>query len=302
MPTGASLTAEIVCYFRAMEQRKPADLRVVDDPFAERFLRKGLRWWLQSALSLPWGVHRTVDPWAPGSIGDYVVGRHRFMDDRLLAALEGDAAQVVVLGAGYDSRGLRFSEMLGERPLFELDFPATQHRKMQRLASDVAGGALGARIHYLPVDFEKDAFDDVLRGSSFEPGRRTFFVWEGVTMYLQPETVRDTLRRLHALSGPGSELVADLWHRPGGMRPTSVIMRGGGRLLSAIGEPLGLSLPPAETAAFLAETGWALDEQILANDLQVGYGMVARRVRPSLYVVRATRASDEPTGTARAAK
>jgi O-methyltransferase involved in polyketide biosynthesis len=113
-----SLTAEAVTMARALEHLKPPAERVIDDPWAA---------WFLSAPS-----RRTLAAWSGNLTGrvlrqlgasgtTYVPLRHRFIDDHLTAALDGGATQVVLLGAGYDTRAYRFAERLEGRPVFEVD-------------------------------------------------------------------------------------------------------------------------------------------------------------------------------------
>src|SRR5436190_10270024 len=121
-----SLTAEAVTMARALEHLKPEPQRVVDDPWAHLFLsrpaRRALTAW---SGSLTGRVLRRL-----GVAGTtYVPLRHRFIDDHLSAALDVGVAQVVLLGAGYDTRAYRFAEQLDGRPVYEVDLTAISRAK-----------------------------------------------------------------------------------------------------------------------------------------------------------------------------
>lgn len=290
MPEGASLTAEIVCYFRAVERHRPPAERVLDDPFAERFLSR--RW--QRIAASPYSRMALVPRLAIGAGGlqSFVAARHRFMDDRLAAFLASGGEQVVILGAGYDTRALRFAEALAGRPIFEVDFPATQAQKKRLVHKRIPEAA--ALTTYLPVDFEHDRLEDALAASPIGRGRRTFFVWEGVVMYLTPEAVRGTLAALRAIGGQGSELVLDLWHEPRGPGLSALGRRLGSRLLAQIGEPLRFSLDPDAAPAFFGESGWPTVDVFDARALASQYAMGARAIYPDSAVVHA-RVADPAT-------
>jgi methyltransferase (TIGR00027 family) len=133
--------------------------------------------------------------------------RTRFIDDHLRSALSSGAAQIVILGAGFDTRAYRFAEFLEGRNLFELDYKSTQEIKKRRLAE--ASITVPSNVHFAEIDFKKDALPDVLRHAGYKPEAQTFFIWEGVSMYLTEEAVRKTLRTISDLAAPGSSLVMD---------------------------------------------------------------------------------------------
>lgn len=282
-----SLTAEVVCFFRALEERRDPDQRLLSDPFAERLLSPVVRGWLDH------GAREAVRRVGVGAFGgsvsfdrltDFVVARHRFMDDSMLRALEAGAEQVLILGAGYDTRALRFAEQLGGRRVYEVDHPATQREKIERL-----GAAHGERDHirYVAVDFLRDDFAAKLRETDFAVGARTFVIWEGVTMYLRERAVRDTLGALRTLVGGASELTADFWYAPPGSRPWELAVRWGARLLSLLGEAIGFGLDPARVEDFFSSEGYELMVLGDGPELERWYHMGERRIFPSLYVTLA---------------
>lgn len=287
MPRGASLTAEAVCFFRAVETARPAGERLLEDPFAERFLPATWRPWVRSQVMRA-GMSGRM-PFGPGSLQGFVAARHRWIDDALLDFLARGGEQVVILGAGYDSRALRFAEVLAGRPIIEVDFPATQDKK-QALIRRRLPEARSAAV-YLPIDFERHTLEEGLLGGCqrdrFAPGRRTFFVWEGVAMYLHPETVDQTLATVRRLSAPGSEIVCDLWSNPRGATLDARMRRTGARMLRSIGEPLRFQLHPDEAAGFFAERGFVAREVCDSRQLADRYGLGRRRLFEDNCVVRA---------------
>ncbi len=283
MPEGASLTAEIVCYFRAVERHRPPAERVLDYPYDERFLSR--RWQRVAASPVARAALLPSVAIGVGGLQSFIAARHRCMDDRLAAFLASGGEQVVILGAGYDTRALRFADALAGRPIFEVDFPATQAQKKRLVHKRIPEAA--ALTTYLPVDFEHDRLEDALAASPIGRGARTFFVWEGVVMYLTPETVRGTLAALRAVGGPGSELVLDLWSQPTGPGLGALGRRLGSRLLAGIGEPLHFSLTAAAAPAFFAESGWPTVDVLDSPALSAHYAMGKRPVYPDNAVVHA---------------
>ncbi len=133
--------------------------------------------------------------------------RTRFIDDCLLSAVRNGVKQVVILGAGFDSRAYRFHEALKGVAVFEVDSAATQEIKKRR--ADAVLGGLPRAVTYVPINFNVDDLGTVLKKAGCDASKKTFFTWEGVSMYVEEEGVRQTLRAIAARSAPGSSLVMD---------------------------------------------------------------------------------------------
>ena len=137
--------------------------------------------------------------------------RTRFIDEALERAVRGGATQVVILGAGFDTHAYRCRDLLRDVRVFEVDRPATQALKRRRV--DEALGGPPPNLTYVPVDFQRDDLGGVLRRHGCDPAQRTFFILEGVTMYLPEAAVRDTLQFV-ASHAPGSGIVFDFVYQP----------------------------------------------------------------------------------------
>lgn len=195
-----------------------------------------------------------------------MIVRTRFIDDQLRRAIEEGASQVVIMGAGFDTRAYRFEELLKHAAVFEVDRPQTQALKRGRVKEVL--GAAPANLTYVPMDFEHDDPGDVLAGAGYDPSRKTFFVWEGVTMYLPEEAVRRTCKFV-AAQAPGSRLVFDGVKRSviDWMARLDIQMipeqyrEGMQRFLDLIAkEPWKFGLPDGGERDFLAVQGLELDE------------------------------------------
>jgi methyltransferase (TIGR00027 family) len=146
-----------------------------------------------------------------------MIVRTRFIDQALQRAVANGATQVVLLGAGFDSRAYRFADLLGQCRVVEIDAPPTQEYKKRRVLE--ALGKLPDHVHYAPIDFaqeaeEKNTLGDVLNACGLRKDQKTCFIWEGVTMYLPEESVRSVLETV-AQYAPGSTLVLDYVNRLG---------------------------------------------------------------------------------------
>ena len=137
----------------------------------------------------------------------FMLSRTRYIDEVFLDELANGARQVVILGAGFDSRAYRFKERLGSVRFFEVDYGPTQEYKKRRLQEIF--GSVPKHIQYVPIDFNRDDLGTQLRKHGYAPNRRTLFIWEGVTMYLPVTGIRSTLRTIRDNAAPGSTVVFD---------------------------------------------------------------------------------------------
>ena len=128
------------------------------------------------------------------------VARTQWIDDVLSESLRKGIEQLVILGAGYDSRPYRMAGLDSAR-VFEVDHPATSASKQKRLA-----GIVSSNVTYVRLDFDKDDLGAALANAGFNLDRQTFLLWEGVTNYLTEDAVDMTLRYISGAK-PGSLLL-----------------------------------------------------------------------------------------------
>ena len=202
---GPSRTAEYVAMFRAVESARPAGRRLFHDPYAVAFLDGKLGAGARLAGN---GIGQRlvsayIDRYWPGSRPSAII-RTKLIDDAVSSAIENGAEQVAILGAGYDTRGLRLPAAVN-LPVFELDQPPTQERKKERLVK--RDGVLPENVTYVPFDLLEEGVGAPLERAGFESGKKSVFIWEGVLSYLTPEAVDATLAWVTATGAPGSRLV-----------------------------------------------------------------------------------------------
>jgi len=211
-PAGISRTSIYVAAGRAVGAREPDPAARNPDYLAEKLLGDSSALVLDHpavrALSL--GYDDAMKNLEVVNIVRTMTVRTRFIDEALARAIAGGATQVVILGAGFDSHAYRFQELLAPVRVFEVDRPATQTLKRQRV-HDVLGGP-PANLTYVPIDFQHEQLPEVLTRHGYDPAQRTFFILEGVTMYLPEEAARATFRFVAAHS-PGSGIVFDYVYR-----------------------------------------------------------------------------------------
>jgi methyltransferase (TIGR00027 family) len=256
----ASRTAGYMALFRALEHVRPASARRISDPFARAFVDSRLRA-VVTLGALP-GVGELVrgyiDRRWPGARTS-AVARTRFIDERSEAAITSGIEQIVLLGAGFDSRPYRLQGW-GRITVFEVDHPDTQARKRRLL------GTVPSRVRFVPVDFDRNQVEAALHAAGYDRDRTTLFIWEGVTNYLTEGAVDGTLRWC-ARAAPSSRIVFTYVHRAVLDDPASFF--GTARLfetLDASAERWTFGMDPAGLASFLEARGFHLDEDVGAEE------------------------------------
>jgi methyltransferase (TIGR00027 family) len=187
------------------------------------------------------------------SIRKAIVLRARFMDDYAHTCLQDGFEQIVLLGAGYDSRYLRMPQMHGAR-IFELDLGSTQ--SIKKTLTRRLLGHLPPNVTYVPIDFSQDSITAKLLGAGFQRDMKTLFIWEGVTLFLNESIVAETLGRVAEL-GPGNRVVFDFI--PPELVDDETDYQGNRQLLdlcASIKEPLTFGCEPARMKQILTRLGY----------------------------------------------
>ena len=180
--------------------------------------------------------------------------RTRFIDDALQRAIRNGASQVVILGAGFDSRAYRFRSLLKEVKVFELDNTGSQEMKKRRIQE--VFGAPPPNVAYVPVDLARDKLTEALRKAGLRPGTQTFFIWEGGSMRNNEMVVRGVLHDI-SQSAPGSSLVMDFAFQSGVARARADSTSPQQQFDAAWGEPWLFGVPEHPGAeAFFRELGF----------------------------------------------
>jgi len=169
--------------------------RILADPLALRILGEDAQTIVREAERRPSGRAMRI----------FIAARTRFAEDALAAAIERGVRQVVVLGAGLDTYAYRSGLHDGVR-IFEVDHPATQAWKRQRL--EEAAIPIPGLLTFAPVDFERQTLGEGLAGAGFSMEMQTFFTWLGVVPYLSEDAVWTTLRFIASLRN-GAHVVFD---------------------------------------------------------------------------------------------
>jgi methyltransferase (TIGR00027 family) len=197
-----------------------------------------------------------------------IVSRARYTEDNLANLVRRqEVEQYVILGAGMDTFAWRRPDLLERLKVFEVDHPATQAHKRQRLRE--AGLKYPVQLHFIPVDFSRENLATTLRRSAYDPQAPSFFSWLGVTYYLSREAVFATLRAIAAIALSGSTVIFDYMDAdafvPGkASRRMQFLME----IVKRVGEPMLTGFDPANLGTDLAPLGLRLHEELGPADIQ----------------------------------
>ncbi|MBV8757045.1 MAG: SAM-dependent methyltransferase [Deltaproteobacteria bacterium] len=259
-----SRTAAWVAAARGMGELLPPEARLVEDPYGSAFSKLHA----QIERLRPLASTRMLQQWIL-----YMQVRTRVIDDFLRAWVAGGGRQLVLLGAGYDCRALRMPELADAR-VFEVDHPATQHRKQRVLAQIHAESP----AEYVTWDFETRAMDDlpdVLEEAGLDRTKPVFTIWEGVTMYLTDAAIDASLRAIRAWSAPGSRLAMTYFTKARIEQPT-LATRALKAIVATFGEPWRFGWVPDQLPAYLEARGFRLEKDI-------ALATAARELLPPAY-------------------
>jgi len=267
---GESFAGVATSSTRVIELYYPEEKRLFDDPLVIKLLPFGWRVFVRLAFlpGLRGAVLALRERRMPGSLGG-ILCRTRYIDDVLKRSLEEGLDQLVILGAGFDSRPYRIAGM-DQVWVFEVDLPGTEELKKTRLEKVL--GAVPENVSLVGIDFDRQNLDDVLSAAGFQKGKRTLFIWEGVTQYLTAEAVSGTLEFVSSASGAGSAIVFTYVRQgiiDGTDRPEW--MQGFLSFAERVGSPLVFGLNPAELESYLFDRGLTLVEDAGAADYKERY-------------------------------
>ncbi len=266
----SSITAQGMAVFRAGETQKSAGERICYDPLARLFVNPWL-YYVERAFN---GLAEWISPGVAG----FVVARCRYIDDYLEKCLQECAVQVVILGAGLDSRAYRCEELKGRAIVFEVDQPATQAAKIARLKRIFP--ELPQHVIYVPIDFNEETLDK-LADHGYSHARKTLFIWEGVVAYLRPDAVDATLAWVRANSASGSSIVFDYIY-PSAF--SGKHLRAEVRLSQLThrfsGEPLVFGIEKEQIVDFMTQRGFTAVVNASAEDLRQQYFTGPNQGRP----------------------
>jgi len=252
-------------------------MRIYEDPYAKYFLSDAALNLLKDPARLKTLAARAAQE-VPGINGAIAI-RVRFFDDYLNQCLKESFSQVVLLGAGYDTRAYRFEEIRRQAKVYEFDHPDIQYHKISILKQLFK--PLPAHVSFVPIDFSSESFGRKLIDAGFKPDQPALFIWEGVTMYLSDESVDATLNFVSRKCAAGSRIIFDYF-------PPTIVdgtcslpeAKGLTERVTALSEAFRFGIDSDRLDGFLASHGLSIIRHCNARTLKQRYFKGAAKSRP----------------------
>jgi len=251
-----SRTAQYMAFFRALETKRNNRDKLFSDPFAIHFLDDGLKLAVKASnLSLFSSyLKRKIQKRISGAYSSGLA-RTKFIDDLLELTIKDGVTQVIILGAGFDTRASRL-DFLQSIPVVEIDHPNTSNFKIDTYKKKI--GHLPQNVTYCQIDFNKQSLDSLAHQYHFDFTTPTTIIWEGVTNYLTKEAIDNTFTFISKYP-KGSYVIFTYVHKQVLDDPGSFF--GGEKLLKdleKIEERWTFGFYPKELANYLSDFGLTL--------------------------------------------
>lgn len=252
---GVSETAMIMASLRALSNYEEEESLRTNDTIAEYFLPKE-----RSSLLTAKSEREKIKALIPKGLYEYVISRTKYIDRVLLDAVKNDTVQIVILGAGYDSRPYRLKNLLGNTKIFEVDAKPTQEQKISLLHK--CGIEISKNITYVAVDFEKEELFKKIYESGYDAQEKTLFIWEGVTFYLPETTVIEMLKRIKENTIVGSKVCFDF----------QTIANKSDLIKTGIKEEeIKFGIQTGKIESFVSKNGYTIVEHINSTDMEIEF-------------------------------
>lgn len=259
-----SRTAQYMAFFRALESRRKENERLFSDPYAIHFIDSKLR--LAVRLS-QYGIfakyiNNTINKKIPGALSSGIA-RTKYIDSLLENAISNGIQQVIILGAGFDTRAVRL-DFLKTIPVIEIDHPNTSNFKAEIYKERI--GKIPENVTFLQIDFNKQSLDQLALKHNLDFSKPTAIIWEGVTNYLTEEAVKSTFSFISKFAA-NSQIIFTYVHKDILQNPTSFL--GGTKLLEdleKLEEHWTFGFIPEELPNYLNQFDITLLEDLGADD------------------------------------
>ena len=255
--------------FRAVETAQIKDKRLFTDPFAINFLDKGLKRvakiasWPIVGQFIPQLIHKK----GIGAISSGIA-RTKYIDDLLETSIKENSKQVIILGAGFDTRSVRL-EFLKNVSVIEIDHPDTSSLKLDIYRQTV--GHLPQNVTFHQADFNKQALNEIAKQAKVNPSIPTTIIWEGVTNYLTREAVENTFEFTQQFVSPFSIIFTyidkDVLDNPHHFKGTKRLFQN----LKQNEEQWTFGFYPQELLIFLSRYNLSLKEDLNATQYRNRY-------------------------------
>ena len=273
-----SRTALITCLMRGIHSKYDRS-PLIDDAWADRLvLPEERREIATAALHAFDPVQREARKsqetdalhaaWRGTPVYGGVIIRTRFTEEKVQAAVERGVRQHVIIGAGFDSFAMRQLPFARDLQVFEVDHPASQALKRDRLLA--SGASLPPNLHFVQADLGQEALGTALARSSYRFDQPAIMSWLGVTVYLTREANFATFRSIAEFAAPESELVFT-YIENAVLHSSSPRMQRARAVAAAIGEPWICGFDSVKLGSQLSAMGLDLAEDWDGADMQARY-------------------------------
>lgn len=261
---GLSRTALGVCAFCALVNRNPTYRRVFYDPFAEQLFRNG-------SVEGPEVLDQATDWDAVLKFADdrsvarrlvaSVLWRKTFMQSRALTAIKNGARQIVVLGAGLDTLGLRLSNGHSHIPVFEVDRPETIEAKRSLVTANFG---VPPNVQYTAVDFSREATLEKLQSLGYDHEMGTVFIAEVSLEYVAPPEVADVYAMIRS-NGAKETRFLTTYASTATASQAQQEVDSIGKAVAGVGEPFRFNISPDEVGTYATQQGFSVLEHIFGR-------------------------------------
>ena len=287
--TTTSRTAKWTCLCRAISSLEKNSHYRCDDRLALSLLPGFMR----LLFRIPFTGRLFLTAVAAKGIYEYVIARTKYIDAVFRQSLSDRFSQILIFGAGFDTRALRFQDEARQTRIFELDAAATQDAKIGQYQKRHLN--IPSDLVFVPIDFDKESLPLKLEQAGFKQDEKSLFILEGVLMYLQPQSVDQTFQTIKELTAVGSEVVFDYIYASV-LRHENIYYGEKGMLetMTKAGEQWHFGIEKGEIIQFLSRYGFELHDHRDSRDLEEMYfknpsGKTVGRVNGTHCLARAVR-------------
>jgi methyltransferase (TIGR00027 family) len=258
-----SRTAEVTCLVRAASFYEKKPEYQSNDYIAPKLLPKFFLPFIKINVLKKFFINQFIPP----GMYEYIIARTKYIDSIFKQAILNECEQILIFGAGFDTRGIRLANADNKTKIFELDAPITQEAKINQFKK--RGIQINPNLTYISMDFNKQSLEEKLKESGFNKNKKSLFILEGLTMYLNPEAIDNTLYIINKFAGKGSRIVFDYVY--------SSVIRGENlyygeseilKNANKQNEPWSFGIEKGEITSFLEERDFILIQNLSSEDLE----------------------------------
>lgn len=261
-----SRTAEWTCMCRAISSLEKSPFYKSDDRLAITLLP----YFLMLLIRIPFAGRLMLGIFAARGIYEYVIARTKYIDAVFRQALSAQFSQILIFGAGFDTRALRFQQEAQQTRIFELDAASTQQAKIRQYRKRHL--SIPSNLVFSAIDFDRESPADRLDTAGFHMDRRSLFILEGLLMYLERESVHNTFQTIARYAGAGSRIVFD--YLQASVLRHEHALYGQSRIVQSVrkaGEEWRFGIEPAEIERFVTAYGFKVSDHRCAQELEALY-------------------------------